>query len=258
MPVVAVVNRKGGSGKSTLATHLAAHFANRGAAVMLADIDRQQSTRTWLRQRKAATPEGSAIIGWSVDPRNFVRPPSSADMVVLDTPGGLTGLDLARVVMYADAILMPVCNSIFDRESAADCLAELRLLPRVVSGRCRIGAVGMRLDARTEAAGTVQVVGSRAAAAADCTVARVGCLCSLHRKGSDAVRCACRRGRGRPRAVETDPAMAAPGAGVAGERSGTDAAARNFGSARGQHGDGRRPCWRAGPQRPSSRVRCEL
>ena len=156
MPVVAVVNRKGGSGKSTLATHLAAHFANRGAAVMLADVDRQQSTRTWLRQRKAATPEASAIIGWSVDPRNFVRPPSSADLVVLDTPGGLTGLDLARVVMYADAILMPVCNSIFDRESAADCLAELRLLPRVATGRCRIGAVGMRLDARTEAADTVR------------------------------------------------------------------------------------------------------
>ena len=156
MPVVAVVNRKGGSGKSTLATHLAAYFAKRGAAVMLADIDRQQSTRTWLRQRKAATPEGSAIIGWSVDPRTFVRPPSGADLVVLDTPGGLTGFDLARVVMYADAILMPVCNSIFDRESAADCLAELRLLPRVATGRCRIGAVGMRLDASTEAADTVQ------------------------------------------------------------------------------------------------------
>ena len=156
MPVVAVVNRKGGSGKSTLATHLAAYFAKRGAAVMLADIDRQQSTRTWLRQRKAATPEGSAIIGWSVDPRTFVRPPSGADVVVLDTPGGLTGFDLARVVMYADAILMPVCNSIFDRESAADCLAELRLLPRVATGRCRIGAVGMRLDASTEAADTVQ------------------------------------------------------------------------------------------------------
>jgi len=156
MPVVAVVNRKGGSGKSTLATHLAAHFANRGAAVMLADVDRQQSTRTWLRQRKTSTPGGSEIIGWSVDPRTFVRPPSGADLVVLDTPGGLSGFDLARVVMYADAILMPVCNSIFDRESAADCLAELRLLPRVATGRCRIGAVGMRLDARTEAADTVQ------------------------------------------------------------------------------------------------------
>jgi len=157
MPVIAVVNRKGGSGKSTLATHLAAHVANTGASVMLGDIDRQQSTRTWLRQRNAApSAERPEIKAWAVDPRFFARPPSSADHVVLDTPGGLTGLDLARVVMYADAILMPVCNSLFDRESAAECLAELRTLPRVASGRCRLAAIGMRLDARTEAAGVVR------------------------------------------------------------------------------------------------------
>jgi chromosome partitioning protein len=71
--------------------------------------------------------------------------------VIVDTPGGLTGLDLARVVMYADAIVMPVCNSIFDRESAAECIGELRLLPRVASGRCGLAAVGMRLDAGPEA-----------------------------------------------------------------------------------------------------------
>jgi hypothetical protein len=69
----------------------------------------------------------------------------------LDTPGGLRGFDLARVVMYADAILMPVCNSAFDRESAAECVAELRTLPRVASGRCRLAAVGMRIDGRTRA-----------------------------------------------------------------------------------------------------------
>ncbi len=55
MSVVAVVNRKGGSGKSTLATHLAAYCANSGTAVMLGDVYRQLSTRTWLRQRKAPT-----------------------------------------------------------------------------------------------------------------------------------------------------------------------------------------------------------
>jgi chromosome partitioning protein len=97
---------------------------------MLGDIDRQQSTRTWLRQRNAApSAERPEIKAWAVDPRFFARPPSSADHVVLDTPGGLTGLDL-RELMYADAILMPVCNSLFDRESAR-CLAELRTLPRV-------------------------------------------------------------------------------------------------------------------------------
>jgi chromosome partitioning protein len=68
----------------------------------------------------------------------------------------VTGLDLARVVMYADAILMPVCDSIFDRESAADCLAELRILPRIATGRCLVGVVGMRLDSRTQTASMVQ------------------------------------------------------------------------------------------------------
>jgi chromosome partitioning protein len=47
---------------------------------------------------------------------------------------------------------MPVCNSLFDRESAASCVAELRSLPRVASGRCKLAIVGMRIDARTNAA----------------------------------------------------------------------------------------------------------
>src|SRR5262245_23213349 len=120
MPVVAVINRKGGSGKSTLATHLAAWCANSGIPVMLGDVDRQQSTRAWLKLRdQQSLPEQAPIVGWRVDPKNVLRPPPGIRHVVLDTPGGLTGFDLARVVMYADAILVPVCNSVFDRRSAA-------------------------------------------------------------------------------------------------------------------------------------------
>jgi chromosome partitioning protein len=157
MPVLAVINRKGGSGKSTLATHLAAYCAHNGAAVVLGDADRQQSTQTWLRQRRAQPlGRGHEIVGWNVDPRSFARPPAGIEQVVLDTPGGLRGLDLAKVVMYADAILMPVCNSIFDRESAADCLVELRTLPRIATGRCKVAAIGMRLDARTRGADALQ------------------------------------------------------------------------------------------------------
>jgi chromosome partitioning protein len=152
MSVIAVVNRKGGSGKSTLATHLAAWLAGQGLPTVLGDVDRQQSTHSWLR-RRAQQPgvQRLRLVGWNVDPRNVVRPPTNSGHMVLDTPGGLRGFDLARVVMYADAILMPVCNSVFDRESAADCVAELRSLPRVASGRCRLAVVGMRIDARTRA-----------------------------------------------------------------------------------------------------------
>ncbi|MCJ0764203.1 ParA family protein [Variovorax terrae] len=149
MPVIAVVNRKGGSGKSTLAAHVAAWCARNGSAVMLGDVDRQQSTRAWLRRRDPALP---AIAPWALDQKNMLRVPTGITHVVLDTPGGLQGFELARVVMFADAILMPVCHSMFDCESAAACHAELMTLPRVASGRCRLATVGMRIDARTHAA----------------------------------------------------------------------------------------------------------
>lgn len=149
MPVIAVVNRKGGSGKSTLAAHIAAWCARRGSAVMLGDVDRQQSARAWLKRRDPGLP---AIAPWAVDQKNMLRVPTGITHVVLDTPGGMHGFELARVVMFADAIIMPVCHSIFDRESAAACHAELMALPRIASGRCRLVTVGMRIDGRTHAA----------------------------------------------------------------------------------------------------------
>jgi chromosome partitioning protein len=152
MPVVAVVNRKGGSGKSTLAAHLAAYCAHNGMPVMLGDVDKQQSTQAWLKLRSTqVTPNRSPLVGWTVDPKSVLRAPTGVSHVVLDTPGGLRGFDLARVAMFADAILMPVCNSVFDRESAAACYAEMMTLPRIASGRCVVAAIGMRLDARTKA-----------------------------------------------------------------------------------------------------------
>jgi len=152
MPVIAVVNRKGGSGKSTLAAHLAAWCAHQGSSVMLGDVDRQQSTRSWLRKRHESLP---AIAPWTVD-QNVLRVPTGITHVVLDTPGGLHGFDLARMVMFADVILMPVCGSAFDRESAADCHAELMALPRVANGKCKVACIGMRLDTRTRAPQVLQ------------------------------------------------------------------------------------------------------
>lgn len=156
MPVIAVINRKGGSGKSTLATHIAGYCANHQIPVMLGDVDRQQSTQTWLKLRSAHTKaDHPAIMGWAIDPKNVLRAPPGVSHVILDTAGGLRGFELARVVTLADVILMPVCNSVFDRESAADCYAELMALPRVASGRCKVAAVGMRVDARTKSAETL-------------------------------------------------------------------------------------------------------
>ncbi len=148
MPTVALVSRKGGCGKSTLATHIASYFAREGMTVTLGDLDHQQSMRVWLKRRPSAAP---AITGWVGETNGSVRPPPGTTHLVLDTPGGLHGLALAKVAMVADAILIPVSGSVFDREAASDCWAELRLHPRVLSGRCQVAAVGMRLDRRTQA-----------------------------------------------------------------------------------------------------------
>ena len=124
MPVIAVINRKGGSGKSTLATHLSAWLARQGKAVMLGDVDRQQCARAWLKRRDANLP---AIAAWAIDQRNILKVPAGVTHVVLDTPGGMQGFELAKVVMSTDAIIMPVCSSLFDRESASASLTHCSL-----------------------------------------------------------------------------------------------------------------------------------
>jgi chromosome partitioning protein len=136
-----------------LATNLAGYCANKGFRVMLGDVDRQQSSLAWLK-RRASQPlaQGAEIVGWAVDPRSVMRPPAGVTHAVLDTPGGMRGFDLSRVVNAADVILIPVCDSVFDRDSAVDCHAELKTLPRVSSGRCKVAMVGMRVDARTKGA----------------------------------------------------------------------------------------------------------
>ncbi|WP_375140965.1 nucleotide-binding protein [Ideonella alba] len=146
MGTLAVVSRKGGSGKSTLATNLAVYLARSTGSVTLGDLDHQQSMRVWLARRPSAAPP---IVGWVGDSVGLARPALGTQHLVLDTPGGLHGLGLARVVMAADAILLPVGGSVFDRESASDCWNELRSHPRIMKGQCRVAAVGMRVDSRT-------------------------------------------------------------------------------------------------------------
>ena len=91
MPVVVIANPKGGVGKSTLATNVAGYYASRGHAVMLGDVDRQQSARLWLGLRpEAARP----ISTWDVQRDFIVRPPKGTTHVVLDTPAGLHGSKL--------------------------------------------------------------------------------------------------------------------------------------------------------------------
>ena len=147
MPVVVIANPKGGVGKSTLATHVAGHYASQGHAVMLGDVDRQQSSRLWLGLRPAAA---RAIASWDLQRDAVVRPPKGTTHVVLDTPAGLHGSRLKDVLRIADKVLVPLQPSIFDIYATRDFIDQL--LEAKGAERRDVGLVGMRVDERTIAA----------------------------------------------------------------------------------------------------------
>ena len=139
MPVFVVANPKGGAGKTTLSTNIAGYYASRGNSVMLGDVDRQQSARTWLALRPAGLAKISA---WEIAHDAVVRPPKGTTHVVLDTPAGLHGKRLDEVMKLADKVLIPLQPSIFDIHATHEFVRQLLAHKR--SERVQIAIVGMR------------------------------------------------------------------------------------------------------------------
>ena len=139
MPVIVVANPKGGVGKTTLSTNVAGYQAARGHAVMLGDVDRQQSARTWLGLRPAGLPR---IGTWDVAHDETVRPPRGTTHVVLDTPAGMHGKRLDEVMKLADKVIIPLQPSIFDIHASNDFIRQLQSHRR--SDRVRMAIVGVR------------------------------------------------------------------------------------------------------------------
>ena len=148
-----IANPKGGAGKSTLATNLAGYFARAGGRVMLGDIDRQQSSCDWLGIRPAGLPP---IASWAIEDGQPARPPKGTTHVVLDTPAGLHGKLLERVLKPVRRVIVPVQPSLFDILATRHFLDTLLAEKTVRKEKTFVAVVGMRVDARTRAASELE------------------------------------------------------------------------------------------------------
>jgi chromosome partitioning protein len=145
-----IANPKGGSGKSTLATNLAGYLARSGHHVMLGDTDRQHSALDWLNIRPDSLPP---IRSWDLEKNQPARPPKDTTHVVLDTPAGLHGKALERILKQVDRVIVPVQPSMFDILATRAFLETLLEEKAVRKEKVFVAVVGMRVDARTRAAG---------------------------------------------------------------------------------------------------------
>ncbi len=144
MRTIAVINAKGGCGKTTIATSLASALAWEGHVVALADMDPQQSSNDWLRQRPDSYP---ALTGISAEVG--ARPPSDIDTLIIDTPAGLAGNELEQIIKRAQTVLVPVLPSPVDMRAAWRFLSHLQEVRAVRSGDTVVGLIANRVRPQT-------------------------------------------------------------------------------------------------------------
>lgn len=153
MKAVLVANPKGGSGKTTLATNLAGSLAGRGEKVFLWDLDRQQSSLSWLTIRPADRPAIHRLDSRDDDELSM---PRGSSWLILDSAAGLHGKNLAHALRLAQKVLIPVQPSVFDMAATSAFLQTLMEEKAIRKHKTFIGIVGVRVDPRTKAAVTLE------------------------------------------------------------------------------------------------------
>ena len=87
---------------------------------------------------------------------HIARPPKGVSHVVLDTPAGLHGKMLEKVLKLSARVIVPVQPSTFDMLATRRFLTELLEEKSIRKGRADVAVIGMRVDARTRAAGELE------------------------------------------------------------------------------------------------------
>jgi chromosome partitioning protein len=147
---VLLLNSKGGVGKSTLSTNLASYYAACGARVGLMDLDRQRSSTRWLEERSPDRPAIAGFTGWNYPALDKL------DWLIMDSPAALERRELARLVLRADLVIVPVLPSPVDIAAAGAFLRELLIETRVRASGRALSVVANRVQSNTLACDTLR------------------------------------------------------------------------------------------------------
>jgi len=157
---IIVMNSKGGCGKTTITTNLASCYASNGFRTALLDYDPQGSSTTWLKLRQDR-PEIHGVAAFKNTDANVTRAwqlrvPPYYERAVIDTPAGLTGIELVKQVQGVDTIIIPVVPSLLDIHATADFIRDLLLIGHTRRQNIRIGIIANRIKANTQALNQLQ------------------------------------------------------------------------------------------------------
>lgn len=147
MLAILVVNSKGGCGKTTLATNLATAYSAGGFNVALADADVQKSSLEWCRRR---SPERSTVrsLDWT---KKVSKVPKSIERLVIDAPAGISVDRFKTLLRMADAILLPVLPSAFDKVATKGFIRRIESVKSIRKNRKPVGVVANSVRPRSRA-----------------------------------------------------------------------------------------------------------
>jgi chromosome partitioning protein len=144
-----VINRKGGAGKTTVSINLASYFAARDIPVTIMDYDPQGSSLHWLKSRN---PTHGKIHGSNAAPEKFGRlrsfgmyVPADTQQLIIDAPGGVSGVLLQELLGRANCVLIPVMPSSIDIHATAHFIKDVLLTGIVRARSIRIGVIANRV-----------------------------------------------------------------------------------------------------------------
>jgi chromosome partitioning protein len=120
--VVAVANQKGGVGKTTTTMNLAGAFHAKGYKVTVADGDGQSSCLRWNGVAAEDSPLPFNIVSVAGHGKQIGNAVSQlandAEIVLVDCPPSIESLTTARVLVVADATIIPTDSSPLDMWSS--------------------------------------------------------------------------------------------------------------------------------------------